>query len=139
MLSNILIVIIGISGGVCIAGAVFALITKIGVIPQIADVTHTTGHITTYETSILAGGILGNYITIFPISLTLSPFILLIPGICFGIFVGCLATALAETLDVTTIFTRRFRLHKGIQWLILSIAIGKTIGSLIYFINQYTP
>ena len=41
----IILAVIGLSGGFAIAGGVFALITSIGVIPQIADVTHTASYV----------------------------------------------------------------------------------------------
>lgn len=138
-INNLLLIIIGIGSGMAIAAGVFALITKVGVIPQIADVTRTREHVTTYEMAVLAGAILGNYVTIFPISLSLPTWIMGIFGIFSGIFTGCLATALAEALNVTAVFTRRLRLHTGIAWIVLSMALGKALGSLIYFFRGYNP
>lgn len=137
--NNLLLIVIGIGSGMAIAAGVFALITKVGVIPQIADVTHTAAYVTTYEMAILAGALFGNYVTIFPISLSLPTWVMGIFGIFSGIFVGCLATALAESLNVTAIFTRRLRLHTGIAWIVLSMALGKIFGSLIYFFRGYNP
>ena len=137
--NNLLLIVIGIGSGMAIAAGVFALITKVGVIPQIADVTHTAAYVTTYEMAILAGALFGNYVTIFSISLSLPTWVMGIFGIFSGIFVGCLATALAESLIVTAIFTRRLRLHTGIAWIVLSMALGKIFGSLIYFFRGYNP
>ena len=137
--NNLLLIVIGIGSGMAIAAGVFALITKVGVIPQIADVTHTAAYVTTYEMAILAGALFGNYVTIFPISLSLPTWVMGIFGIFSGIFVGCLATALAESLNVTAIFTRRLRLHTGIAWIVLSMALGKIFGSLIYFFRGFNP
>ncbi|MBQ2744814.1 MAG: stage V sporulation protein AB [Lachnospiraceae bacterium] len=137
--NNLLLIVIGIGSGMAIAAGVFALITKVGVIPQIADVTHTAAYVTTYEMAILAGALFGNYVTIFSISLSLPTWVMGIFGIFSGIFVGCLATALAESLNVTAIFTRRLRLHTGIAWIVLSMALGKIFGSLIYFFRGYSP
>ncbi len=137
--NNLLLIVIGIGSGMAIAAGVFALITKVGVIPQIADVTHTAAYVTTYEMAILAGALFGNYVTIFSISLSLPTWVMGIFGIFSGIFVGCLATALAESLNVTAIFTRRLRLHTGIAWIVLSMALGKIFGSLIYFFRGYNP
>lgn len=138
-INNLLLIIIGIGSGMAIAAGVFALITKVGVIPQIADVSRTREHVTTYEMAVLAGAVLGNYVTVFPISLSLPTWIMGIFGIFSGIFTGCLATALAEALNVTAIFTRRLRLHTGIAWIVLSMALGKLFGSLIYFFRGYNP
>ena len=58
---------------------------------------------------------------------------LVIYGVFAGIFVGCLALAIAEMLDSIPIFARRMKFRHGIGIVILCMAIGKTIGSLIYF------
>ena len=122
-----------------IAAGVFALITKIGIIPRLADFTHTTAHVTSYEMVVLCGALFGNILTTFPFSLSLPVWIMGIFGLFSGIFVGCLATALAEALNVTAVFTRRLRLHTGIAWIVLAMALGKVFGSLIYFIRGYNP
>lgn len=138
-INNLVLFLIGLSGGMAIAGGTVALVTKIGVIPQIADVTKTIKYVTTYETAVLFGALVGNYTTIFPISLSLPIWTMGIFGVFSGIFIGCLATALAEALNVTAVFTRRLRLHTGIAWIILSMALGKVFGSLIYFFRMYYP
>lgn len=135
----LLLFIIGIGGGMAVAAGVFALITKLGVVPQIADATKTTDHVTTYEMAVLSGAVWGNLFTTFPISLSLPTWVMGIYGMFAGIFTGCLATALAEALNVTAIFTRRLRLHKGIAWIVLAMALGKTFGSLLYFFRAYYP
>ena len=138
-IDNLLLVIIGLGSGVTVAGGVFALITTIDIVPRMADVTHTAKYVTSYEMAVLAGGVFGNHLSTFPISLSLPVWTVGLYGLCSGIFVGCLAVALAEALNVTAIFTRRLRLHKGIALIICSMAIGKTLGSLLYFYNEYYP
>ena len=139
LLINIFLVVIGLGSGTAIAAGVFALITKIGVIAQIAKKTKTTAYVTSYETAVLFGGVTGTLFTIFNFSLALPIAIILIGGLSYGIFLGCLATALAEALDVTAIFTRRLKLHKGLPFIVLSMALGKSLGSLLYYIRFYFP
>ena len=62
--------------------------------------------------------------------------ILAVYGLFAGIFVGCLAIAIAEMLDSIPIFARRSRFRHGIGIAILCMALGKTLGSLFYFYNQ---
>lgn len=50
-------------------------------------------------------------------------------------FVGCLVMSLAETLQALPVFSRRIHLAVGFQYVILSIALGKLMGSLIYFVT----
>ena len=62
-----------------------------------------------------------------------STLFLSIFGLSVGIFVGCLVMSLAETLKALPVISRRLYLAVGLQYLILSIALGKLAGSLAYF------
>lgn len=130
-----IMVLIGLSCGFITAGGIFGLITKLKLITRFADATKTTKYLINYENAILWGATIGNIIYLFPISLNL-PFanIIFISFALFtGIFVGCLATALAETLNVMSVFSRRARLHSHFGIIMLCVAIGKLIGSLLFF------
>ena len=54
-------------------------------------------------------------------------------GLSIGVFVGCLAMSLAETLKALPAMSRRIGLAAGLQYLILGIAAGKFAGAWIYF------
>ena len=54
-------------------------------------------------------------------------------GLSSGIFVGCLVMSLAETLKALPVINRRIGLAVGLQYVILSVALGKLTGSLVYF------
>jgi len=58
-------------------------------------------------------------------------------GLSVGIFVGILVMSLAETLKALPVIGRRINLAVGLQYLILSLGIGKLIGSLIYFTGNF--
>ena len=139
LLTFALLTIIGLGSGTAIAAGVFALITKIGVITQIAHRTDTGAFVPIYETAVLLGGFIGTLLTIFSFSMAIPEVIIALAGLSYGIFLGCVSTALAESLDVTAILTRRLKLHIGIPFIVLSMAIGKTLGSLIYYIQFYFP
>ena len=59
-----------------------------------------------------------------------------IAGLFAGMFVGCLALAIAEMLDSIPIFTRRISFRHGLGCMILSIALGKVCGSLLFFLRS---
>lgn len=127
---------IGLGSGVAVAGGVFALITVIGIIPRLAGKTHTGKYVRTYETAIITGGVIGNLIDIFQYSIPagpLSPILLGIFGLSCGTFVSCLVMSIAETLDVFPIMVRRSRLQVGLPYIILGFALGKVLGSYLYF------
>jgi stage V sporulation protein AB len=54
---------------------------------------------------------------------------LLAVGLFSGIYVGCFAMALAELLKVIPIFALRARLVQGMPYVVLAIALGKSLGS----------
>jgi len=124
---------IGFSSGVVVAGGLFGFIVSLGVISDFADRTHTAARVVLYEDAVALGGIVGNALYIFQIQFPSMSWLLGGFGFLSGIFVGCWAIALTEILNVFPIFSRRIRIAKGIGFIILGIAIGKGIGSFIYF------
>ncbi len=132
---NVILGFLGLSAGGIIAAGVFAFLAIIGIFPRIMGRTKTR-QILLYETLIIAGGILGNISDIYEIPIPLGiggNLILGIFGIASGIFVGCLVMSLAETLKALPVINRRIGLAVGLQYVILSVALGKLTGSLVYF------
>ena len=132
-IKEVLMGVTGLGAGTLVAAGVFALISSIGLIPRMAGKTHTGSHVKKYEMAVLFGGTFGNIMNIFEISVPLGVVGLISFGLFAGIFVGCLATSLAESLDATAIFARRVRLHKGMGVIILSVAMGKLLASILFF------
>ena len=134
---NAALLFVGLSAGGIIAAGVFAFLVIIGVFPRLIGKTGTKRHILLYGTVIVSGGVLGNIADLyeFPIPLHgFSSLFLGIFGLTVGIFVGCLVMSLAETLKALPVISRRIYLAVGLQYLILSIALGKLAGSLAYFL-----
>ena len=134
---QVLMAVIGLSAGMVVAGGLFSFISGLGVISDFADRTHTGEHIMLYEDSVALGGILGNIFFIYQIVIPYGGWIVPVVGLLGGIFVGCWSMALAEILDVFPIFIRRVKLLRGIQYLILGIALGKGIGAFVFFFNRF--
>jgi len=137
-LKEVFLVFIGLSAGGIIAAGVFAFLAIIGIFPRLIGITHTKKHIMLYESLIILGGVLGNVWDIyeFPIGFG-GNLVLGIYGLSVGIFVGILVMSLAETLKALPVIGRRINLAVGLQYLILSLGIGKLIGSLIYFTGNF--
>lgn len=121
------------SGGAVVATALAAFIIELGILPRFAGVTRTASHIHLYETCLMLGSFLGNLVSLYGFSLPLGRIFLGIMALCFGIFLGSWIMALVEVVNVFAIMSRRLGLKKGIGIMILSIAIGKTLGSLLQF------
>lgn len=134
---QVLLGVIGFASGAVIAGGMFSFLIGLGLISIFADRTHTGKNILLYEDSIAAGGILFNIFFIYQIRIPAGEIMAGILGLFFGIFVGCWAMALADILNVFPIFIRRLKLIKAIPYIILGLSLGKTAGSLVYFIGRW--
>ncbi len=130
--------------GVLSSGGVFTVFVSIGLVPRFADKTQTAAHIIHYENCIVGGTILGCIASLYgEAGLFLfsdweaaGRVLLGIFGLFAGMFVGCFAIAIAEMLNTIPISVRRIRLGQGAGIIILALSLGKTAGSLIYFLLQ---
>ncbi len=125
MLKTIYLIFLGLTSGCMVAAGTFAFIAAIGIVPRMAKRTETQRFIRVYEDAIVLGGIWGTTAMFIRYRLPSVP---LLPGcyaLCTGIFVGVLAMALTEVLNVIPILLRRTRLTKGLPWLILAFALGR--------------
>lgn len=59
-------------------------------------------------------------------------------GLFSGMFIGCLALAIAEMLDSIPIFARRISFRHGLGWAILGMAAGKLCGSRCILQQNFT-
>lgn len=123
----------GIASGVVVSGGVFAFIVIIGIVPRLVQRTKTAQHIMLYESVISWGGVIGTLAMLGNHLLTGFGWVEIPMGLGYGVFVGCLAVAIAEVLDVIPIMCRRLKLAKRIPWLMLVLAGGKMVGALVYF------
>lgn len=137
----LLMVIFGASFGMLAAAGVFTVLVAVGIIPRFAGFTHTAGKVILYEEMVIFGTITGCIVSLFPeffqwhgswLAIAAQGII----GLFSGLFVGCLALAIAEMLDSIPIFTRRISFRHGIGVAVLCMAAGKIAGSLFYFINE---
>ena len=104
----------------------------LGVVARFAGKTHTAKYILYYEDAAAIGGILGNLVSIYEFPVPVGMVGVASVGLFSGIFTGAWAMALTEIVDTIPIFSRRIRLKSGLPWLILSMALGRTAGALVY-------
>lgn len=135
--NQILLAVIGLSAGAAVAGGLFAFIVELGVIADFADRTQTADHILLYEDSTALGGILGTIFFIFHIRIPFGGWIVPVFGLLAGIFVGCWSMALAENLNVFPIFIRRVKIVRYVSAFVLSMAVGKGVGMLVFFFKGW--
>lgn len=129
--------ILCLGGGAVSAAGIFAIITSVGLINRYAKVTNTARNIRLYEDMIILGATLGNIWLLYEIQLPLGIPGVMVFGLISGIYVGSFAVCLAETVKAIPVLVRRTRIAGGIGWLVLCIALGKGIGSLVYYLRLY--
>lgn len=120
---------LGLVSGIIIAGGLFAFVVKVGVITRLVTATRTAKYIPVYEDVLVVGVTIANSISLYSFRASYIGFVLPICGLCSGIYVGCLAVALAEVVNVMPVFARRVKLKYGMSLLIVAFAIGKMLGT----------
>ncbi|MDO4337684.1 MAG: stage V sporulation protein AB [Eubacteriales bacterium] len=133
MWQQIFLAFIGLCSGVIIAGGMVGLLIGLSIVPRYAGITHTSEHILLYEDITLLGTVLGNVYFLFEFPIPLGAPFLILYGLFSGIFLGSWILALAEVADIIPIFSRRIRFTEGIPKVILSVAFGKFLGSLLFY------
>ena len=149
---------IGISSGLIVSAGVFTVLISVGLIPRFAGKMHVARKIFVLEEMVVCGTLVGGYLSIFSDWGMIGAFVrghelfgrnatqgvwnligtvfMILFGVFAGIFVGCLALAIAEMLNTIPVFARRIGFRHGLGIAILTVALGKLTGSLIYFTQQ---
>lgn len=139
LVKHIFLGLCGLTAGVAVSAGTFAFLIVIGVIPRMIGKCNRAAETIHFENMVVYGGIFGTIMSVFPgISLPLGQLLLCIYGLSAGIFVGCIAVALAEILNTFPIMFRRMNLKVGLRWVMYAMALGKCVGSFFYFIKSYS-
>lgn len=154
ILKTLFLILIGASYGMLSSAGVFTVLVAVGLVPRFAGKTHTSKKVILYEEMVIFGTMTGCVLSIFsrycqfgawwqsrfPEKMALwngiGVFCQAVYGLFAGMFIGCLALAIAEMLDSIPILTRRISFRHGIGLAVLSMAIGKLCGSLLYFLTE---
>ena len=134
---HILVAEVGLASGFAVAAGLFSFLIGLGVVSDFADRTHTGQQILLYEDCIMAGGILGNIFWVYGIKIPGGNYLVPVFGLFSGIFVGCWSMALAEILNIFPIFIRRIKILKCVPCLIFGMALGKSLGALLFFYKRW--
>ena len=124
---------LGLCMGTTIASGVVAFIISLGIVPRFAGITGSAAQVRLYEECSMLGAVLGNVVFLYQRALPLGNPGLAVYGSFSGIFLGSWVVALGEVVNIYAILIRRIGLVKGIGLVILSMALGKVVGSLWFF------
>lgn len=142
-LKSLFLILVGVSLGFGVAAGTFAFLFIIRIIPRMIQKARLEHKVIFVENMVFRGVMFGTILSLFSwkkkwLFELLGKTLLTIFGMSAGIFVGCLAVALAEILDTFPIFFRRLNLKDEFgEVLLFVMAIGKMLGSLFYFFAGY--
>lgn len=134
-LMNILMGIIGLGGGMLVAGGLFAFLAMVGVVTRLAAGTKTAKYVMLYEDMALIGGTLGNIAYVYGMGIPTGAVGFGLYGLGAGIFTGCLAAALAEVVKMLPVLSERLNMKKGMIIVMVAFALGKFIGAWVHLIG----
>lgn len=149
LLKSIVLLVLAFFSGIAVSAGTFAFILVIGVIPRMLRTANLMEKVIPVENVIVVGVIFGTVMSLWdgisfakdgnvPMLLGIAGHALvLLYGIGAGIFVGCIAVALAEILNTFPILFQRFNLTKGLETLMFAMAFGKLAGALFSFLGGY--
>lgn len=129
----------GLASGLAVGSGFVAFLTVLGIIPRLTQLTKTMKMIQHYEWAVIIGALTGVLASLRDPVLGISAYFLIPLGLAGGVFVGMLAAALTEVLNVLPILAKRIRLDGKIILLIMAIVLGKIFGSIfqwVYFIHH---
>ncbi len=154
LLKQIFMCVCGLSFGFLASAGVFTVLVSVGLIPRFAGKMHVAKKIFMLEEAVVLGTLTGGICSVFYDWLNIGSALrekqvfgsstevfiqvggnlfFIIFGIFAGMFVGCLALAIAEMLNSIPIFARRIGFRHGLGVAVTAAALGKLAGSLIYF------
>ena len=130
---EIVMMFIGFGAGAAIGLAVTAFIISVGIITKMVNVTGTKKYNNLYQNMILIGITTGTLAMIIDINFHINEVWLGILGFFSGVFVGIVAISLVEIINVLPVIKERIRIRTGLVYVVISIALGKMVGSIIYW------
>lgn len=137
LVHDLLLALIGLAGGVAVGSGFVAFITVLDIVPRLAQVTRTQSLIYVYEYVMGLGVLFFTWIDFRTLLFSLPGVFTVIIGLNMGIYVGMLAAALTEVVNVIPIIARRLNMQGYLIYFLAAMALGKVTGSLVeWFLFQ---
>ncbi|KIL44253.1 stage V sporulation protein AB [Jeotgalibacillus soli] len=134
MISNLFVSFIGFASGIAVGGGFVAFLAVLGIIPRLIQLVGSRVHLRSLEWAVITGAMTGLAGSIYEVSTEFAIWLVPLVGLLAGTFIGMLAAALTEVLDVIPIVTRRLGMASKLQAIMHAIVFGKVAGSLFYWL-----
>ena len=138
IIKTVAVIFTGLSGGIAVGIGFVAFLTVLGVIPRLTQLTKTGEYIHSYEWAVVISVVLASVADLNNYSIPVGAAILIPIGFASGIFIGMLAAALTEVLNVLPILSKRIGMEGMLISLLMALVMGKLVGSLfqwLIFVN----
>src|SRR5699024_8616832 len=112
------------SSGLTVGTAVAAFLVALDIIPRLVQLTNTPRQSFLYELILSLGILCSTLFYLLSGHLFFGNLVSIAVGLCMGIFIGMLAGALEEVLNVIPIMEKRLHLGKEVIYIILALSIG---------------
>jgi len=123
-------IIIGLSGGIAVGSGMVAFLVVLDIIPRLTQLTRSVAYLQRYEEAVIVGSIFFTITDFQDMKFMLPSIVTCIFGLFAGCFVGLLAAALTEVVNVLPILAKRIGMESYMVWLLMAMVIGKVAGSL---------
>jgi|SRR5690606_6049927 len=128
------LIFVGLASGLAVGSGLVAFLTILGVIPRLVHLTKTQQFFRFYGWAAMLCAIFYGWLSVNDFIVGMSIIFVIIVGLFTGIFIGILAAALFEVLNVIPILSKRIGFQKQVAVLLMAIAFGKVFGSLFQWL-----
>ncbi|MFD1018557.1 stage V sporulation protein AB [Thalassobacillus hwangdonensis] len=134
MMTILVEVFIGLAAGIAVGTGFVAFLTVLGIIPRLMQLSKSERHLHSYESAVICGTLAGIYLSFGDVPIDVPNLVLAAWGLFHGIFIGMLAAALTEVLNVFPLLTKRVGLEDQLLILLMALVLGKIGGSLFQWL-----
>jgi len=117
-----------------VGGGMAALFTLLQIVPRLLQAARCRSAIRFMPIGIMGGSVAAAMVSLGWVRFDPGKAVLLIAAVLMGAFVGMLAMALAEALQMLTITVKHGAIARAAILLIIAMAGGKLVGSVLYWI-----
>ncbi|MBJ6363466.1 stage V sporulation protein AB [Paenibacillus sp. GCM10012307] len=132
ILLTFFVALLGLSGGVAVGSGMVALLVVFDLIPRLAQLACAYRNSIWFETALVAGSVywsMADFLD-WKLFVPLHQIPMAGMGVLDGIFIGMLAAALTEVMNVLPILAKRLKIGGFIHALVMAMVLGKVLGSL---------
>mgnify|MGYP000483553511 CR=1 FL=1 len=125
--------VVGFAGGLLVGGGMAALFTLLQIVPRLLQAGKCRSLIRLMPVCVMGGALAASLIDMGWLPFSPGRAVLLAVAVLMGAFVGMLAMALAEALQMLTITVKHASIARAAIILIIAMAGGKLVGSVLYW------